>query len=122
MRWKNYKPGDRIFYKAYDGEIHSDIVLKVEELTYEENGCGQPYTVHYQELYVSELMVIENYNCLPQNSPEVKELLKKYKSYDKIKEKLVPDILDKLSLFSKNIQREFVSELIAKFGLSPSEF
>ena len=50
MRWKNYKPGDRIFYECYDGTINSDIVYKIEERTYINNG----YEVHYQMLYTDD--------------------------------------------------------------------
>ena len=75
MRWKKYKPGDRIFYECYDKSIGTDIVLSVEEKEYQSE---QGYPVKYQWLNIDKYSGIENYSCLPQNDPRVKELVKQY--------------------------------------------
>ena len=112
MRWKKYKPGDRIFYDCfYDKSIHTDIVLAVENSYYISD---QGYRVNYQELQVDDHMFIENYNCLPMNDPRVKELAKKYAAYDKAKEKLQETVLKLLEPFDLQMKQDFLKELQIK--------
>ena len=51
MRMKKYKPGDRVFYKCYDGSIKSSIVLGVED---EEYQSEKGKRVKYQWLKTDE--------------------------------------------------------------------
>ena len=111
MRWKKYKPGDRIFYKGYDRTINTDIVLSVEERTYKDE---KGYDVHYQWLDVDEYSGIENYNCLPYNSPEVKELRKLYAAFDRDRPKMIQQILDILSSYNSEMKRLLLKEIETK--------
>jgi len=115
MRYKNYKVGDRIFYKCWDGSIATDIVIKVEEKTYISDGG---WLIHYQKLTIWQeggcSDVVENYNCLPQNSPECKELVKKYKKFDKQKDSIVQSIIDILSPWDKQIQEDIIKSVQIK--------
>lgn len=110
MNWKKYKVGDRIFYKGLDGNtIYTDIVIKVEEKEYRaDNG----YMVKYQYLYTDECSTIENYNCIPLNSPELKDIKAQYALYDKKKHKLFASIKKLLTDFNKDIQIEALKELL----------
>ena len=111
MRWKKYKPGDRIFYKCYDGTISTGIVLRVEESSYK-NEKG--YDVHYQWLDIDEYSGIENYNCLPDNSPEVKELRKLYAAFDKARPTMIQQILDILSPYNSEMKKLVLKEIETK--------
>lgn len=111
MRWKKYKPGDRIFYKCYDGTISTDIVLSVEEKVYKDK---KGYDVHYQWLDIDEYSGIENYNCLPDNSLEVKELKKLYATFDKDKPEMVKQILDILSPYNSEMKKLLLKEIETK--------
>jgi hypothetical protein len=108
MRHREYKPGDRIFYKCFDGTIETDIVLEVKDSSYrDDNGKVVPF----KWLVVDEHSGIEDYNCLSYNSPEVKELRKQYNSFDKAKPKLIAAISKILSPYSKDLQESLLKEL-----------
>ena len=111
MRWKKYKPGDRIFYKRYDGTIGTDIVLRVEEKVYK-NEKG--YDVHYQWIDVDECSGIENYNCLPYNNPKVRKLKKQYDVFDKAKSEIIQQILDILSPYNSKMKKLIIKEIEIK--------
>ncbi len=111
MRWKKYKPGDRIFYKCYDGTIGTDIVICAEERVYKDE---KGYDVHYQWLDTDEYSGIENYNCLPDNSPEVKTLKKQYVVFDKARPKMIQQILDILSPYNSEIKKLVLKEVETK--------
>ena len=108
MRHREYKPGDRIFYKCFDGTIGTDIVLKVEDSSYTDD---KGRVVPFKWLKVDEYSGIEDYNCLSCNSLEVKELRKQYNSFDKAKPKLIEKILNLLSPYSKDLQESLLKEL-----------
>ena len=111
MRWKKYKPGDRVFYKCCDGTISTDIVLCVEERVYKDE---KGYDVHYQWLDTDEYSGIENYNCLPDNSLEVKELKKLYAAFDRDKPEMVKQILDILSPYNSEMKKLLLKEIETK--------
>lgn len=108
MRRREYKPGDRIFYKCFDGTIGTDIVLEVKDSSYrDDNGRVVPFKL----LVVDEYSGIEDYNCLSYNSPEVKELRKQYNSFDKAKPKLIEKILNLLSPYNIEMKKQLLREL-----------
>ena len=111
MRWKKYKPGDRIFYEYHDKSIGTDIVLSVEEKEYQSE---QGYPVKYQWLNIDEYSGIENYNCLPQNDPRVKELVKQYAAFDKAKPSIIQTISDLLAPYSIELKKQLLKEIEAK--------
>ena len=111
MRWKKYKPGDRVFYKCYDGTISTDIVLSVEEKVYKDE---KGYDVHYQWLNTDEYFGIENYSCLPDNSLEVKKLKKLYAAFDRDKPEMVKQILDILSPYNSEMKKLLLKEIETK--------
>ena len=111
MRWKNYKPGDRIFYECYDGTINSDIVYKIEKRTYINNG----YEVHYQMLYTDDYSAIENYNCLPLNSPKLKEIKERYTIFDKKKDSIIKAVLNILEPFDNKLKKLLLKEIELKY-------
>ena len=108
MRWKKYKPGDRVFYKCYDGSIKSSIVLGVED---EECLSEKGNRVKYQWLKTDEYSGIENFNCLPDNSPELKEIKKKYAYYDKMRASMVSSIESILYPLSNELKVELLTEI-----------
>ena len=108
MRHREYKPGDRIFYKCFDGTIGTDIVLKVEDSSYTDD---KGRVVPFKWLKVDEYSGIEDYNCLSYNSPEVKELRKQYNSFDKAKPKLIADISKILSPYNSEMKKQLLKEL-----------
>lgn len=113
MRWKKYKPGDRIFYEGYDGSIESSIVLEVEEKEYE---ADKGYPVKYQWLKTDEYTGIENYCCLPINSPKIKDIKEKYVFYDKKKPTLIASIEKVLSPLTYELKIELLKELQVKLS------
>lgn len=112
MRYKKYKPGDRIFYECYpDNHIETSIVASVEDKVYQSE---QGYPVHYQWLNIDKYTGTENYSCLPQNDPRVKEQAKKYAAYDKAKEILQETVLKLLEPYTLKIKQDFLKELQIK--------
>lgn len=109
MRRKRYNVGDRIFYECYGGSIESDIVISIEEQSYI-NDSGN--TVNYQQLILWEeggcSSCIENYSCLPENDPRCKDLRKKYRLFDRKKDKIVNSITNILSPWDERIQDEIL--------------
>jgi len=119
MRYKKYKVGDRIFYKCWDGSIETDIVIKVQDEVYEVgSGWDKLTPFHYQWLTLWEegncSTGIENYNCLPQNSPEYKEFAKKYAKFDRQKDNIINSIMKILSPWDKSIQQDILKLLEIK--------
>lgn len=93
-RTKQKKVGDRIFYEYFDGTIGTAIIKKIEYAEYKESqGYGEPdKVVKYKKYYTGVNMSIENYNCLSDNDPRVKE-------YCKGKKLITADFADKLRKF-----------------------
>lgn len=93
-RTKQRKVGDRIFYERYDGAIGTAIIKKIEDAEYKESqGYGKPdKVVKYKEYYTGINEVIEDYNCLSDNDPRVKE-------YCKGKKFITADFADELRKF-----------------------
>lgn len=87
MCTRDYKVGDRIFYDEYpSGKVCTDIVKRVEEESYlDDKGKEIPYKwlIVWESGNCSS--GIEDYNCLPYSGPRVKDLIKKYKRFDKEK-------------------------------------
>lgn len=108
-----YKPGDRIFYEWYsDKHIYSQIVIDVSEESYlDDRGRKHPYQwlTLWREGNCSS--GIENYNCLSPNDPKVKELAKKYAKFDKQKDSIMDSLLNILSPWEKEIQKEIIDLL-----------
>lgn len=77
-RTKQRKVGDRIFYEKYDGTIGTATIKKIEDAEHEESqGYGKPYkVVKYKMYYTGVNTAIEDYNCLSDNDPRVKEFRK----------------------------------------------
>ena len=118
MLYKKYKPGDRIFYKNFfNDNIETGIVLKVQDQKYtSEKG----YDVNYQLLTLWESengncsSCIENYSCLPQNSPEYKEASKKYRLFDLKKDSIIDSLMNIIGKWDKPIQEDILSLLELK--------
>lgn len=93
-RTKQRKVGDRIFYECYDGTIGTAIIKKIEDAEYKESqGYGKPdKVVKYKKYYTGVYESIENYNCLSDNDPRVKE-------YCKGKKFITADYADELRQF-----------------------
>lgn len=76
-RTKKRKVGDRIFYEKYDGTIGTATIKKIEptESSFDKKGNylrnGKKYKFNYYHTGVNT--VIEDYNCLSDNDPRVKE-------------------------------------------------
>lgn len=111
-----YKVGDRIFYESYpDGCIYSEIVIDVREEFYlDDRGRKHPYQwlTLWREGNCSS--GIEDYNCLSPNDPKVKELAKKFKGFDKQKDSIINSIMEILSPWEKEIQKEIIDLLKSK--------
>ena len=110
---KNYKIGDRIFYKSYcDGCIYSKIVIDVEEKFYfDEKGKKIPYQWLTLWRDGNASTGIENYSCLSPNNPKVKEIAKKFAKFDKQKDSIMDSLLNILSSWGKEIQEEIIELL-----------
>ena len=110
---KKYKVGDRIFYEYYDdGTIGSSIILEVEDKSYlDDRGKKIPYQwlTLWREGNCSS--GIENYNCLSPNDPKVKELAKKFAKFDKQKDSIMDSLLNILSPWGKETQKEIIELL-----------
>lgn len=113
MSRKEYKVGDRIFYECYpSGEVGTAIIKRIENKSYrDDNGKEIPFKWLILQESGSYSVGIEDYNCLPYNNPRVKELIKKYKKFDKEKDNIVESIVEILSPYDKSIQEEVI-ELI----------
>lgn len=119
MRRKEYKVGDRIFYETYPKkEICTAIVKRVRREYYiDDKGKEIPYK--WLVLWESENCSsgIEDYSCLPYNDPRVKELIKKYKKFDKKKDNIVESIVKMLSPYDKSVQEEAIELVKIKFNI-----
>lgn len=93
-RTKQRKVGDRIFYEMYDGTIGTATIKKIEDAEYKESqGYGKPdKVVKYKKYYTGVNEVIEDYECLSDNDPRVKE-------YCKGKKFITADFTDELRKF-----------------------
>ena len=113
-----YKVGDRIFYEYYDdGTIGSSIILEVEDKSYlDDRGRKHPYQwlTIWREGNCSS--GIENYNCLSPNDPKVKELAKKFVKFDKQKDSIMDSLLNILSPWEEEIQKEIIDLLKSKIN------
>ena len=117
-----YKIGDRIFYESYaDGRIYSEIVIDVEEKSYLDDR-GRKHLYQWLTLWRdgSCSTGIENYNCLSPKDPKVKELAKKFAKFDKQKDSIIDSIMDILSSWEKEIQKEIIELLKLKIDASKS--
>lgn len=77
-RTKQRKVGDRIFFEKYNGTIGTAIIKKIEDAEYKEpQGYGKPdKVVKYKKYHTGVDVSIEDYNCLSDNDPRVKEFCK----------------------------------------------
>lgn len=93
-RTKQRKVGDRIFYEKFNGEIGTAIIKKIEDAEYKESqGYGKPdKVVKYKKYYTGFNEYIEDYGCLSDNDPRVKE-------YCKGKKFISSDFADELRQF-----------------------
>ena len=93
-RTKQRKVGDRIFYEYSDGSIGTAIIKKIESTEYKESqGYGKPAkVVKYKKFYTGVHASIEDYECLSDNDPRVKE-------YCKGKKFITADFADELRKF-----------------------
>jgi hypothetical protein len=114
MRHKEYKKGDRIFYECYDGTIGTSIVLDTEDRVYE---SIDDKPIKFKMLKTGPYTSIEDYSCLPMSDPRVKELIKKYKKFDKEKGKVMGKILELVSPYEKEAQEEILTTLKAMLGI-----
>lgn len=95
-RTKQRKVGDRIFYEKYDGTIGTATIKKIDptESPFDKKGNyfknGKKYKFNYY--HTSDTAVIEDYNCLYDNDPRVKE-------YCKGKKFITSDFADELRQF-----------------------
>lgn len=95
-RTKKRNVGDRIFYECYNGTIGTATIKKVEpsETVFDKKGNylgnGRKYKFNYY--HTSDTEAIEDYNCLSDNDPRVKE-------YCKGKKFITADFADELRKF-----------------------
>lgn len=77
-RTKKRKVGDRIFYEKWDGTIGTAIIKKIQDSEYRESrGYGKAEkVVKFKEYHTGKYSYIEDYNCLSDNDPRVKEFRK----------------------------------------------
>ena len=119
MRRKEYKVGDRIFYETYpDKEVCTDTIKRVKNDFYlSDNGKEIPFKwlVLWEDGSCSS--GIEDYNCLPDNDPRVKELTKKFKDFDKNKEDILNSIYEMVYQYDKLAQIELIDLLKIKFNI-----
>jgi len=79
-RTKKRKVGDRIFYEKYDGTIGTATIKEIEprESVFNKKGeylgVGKKFKFNYY--HTSDTEAIEDYNCLSDNDPRVKEYRK----------------------------------------------
>lgn len=119
MRRKEYKVGDRIFYETYpDKEVCTAIIKRIKDDFYlSDNNREIPFKwlVLWEDGNCSS--GIEDYNCLSENDPRVKELAKKFKDFDKNKEDIVNSIYERVSQYDKLAQIELIDLLKIKFNI-----
>ena len=109
---KNYKIGDRVFYECYDGSVGSSIVIAIKAESYlDDRGREHPY--QWLELWRDGNCSsgIEDYNCLSPSNPKVKELAKKFAKFDKQKDSIMDSLLNILSPWEKETQKEIIDLL-----------
>lgn len=109
---KNYKIGDRVFYKCFDESIKSSIVIDVKEESYlDDKGRKHPYQwlTLWRDGNCSS--GIENYNCLSPSNPKCRELAKKFAKFDKQKDSIIDSLLNILSPWGKETQKEIIELL-----------
>lgn len=91
---KKVNIGDRIYFEYYDGTIGAETIKEIIPKS-STNSIGKEF--HYNIYRLSKYSAIEDYNCLSEDNPKVKEYIKseqiKLKSqlnslYDFIKDKL----------------------------------
>ena len=87
-RTKKRKVGDRIFYEKYDGTIGTAIIKRIEHVIEFRDGK----VFEYNEYYTGVNTTIEDYNCLSDNDPRVKE-------FQKGKKFITADFADELRKF-----------------------
>lgn len=80
-RTKQRKVGDRIFYQNYDGTIDSAIIKRIEpvvdiHMDKYGNRLKGGKVFKRNEYYTGVNTVIEDYNCLSDNDPRVKDFCK----------------------------------------------
>lgn len=95
-RTKQRKVGDRIFYEHFDGTIGTATIKKIEsaESPFNKEGYylknGKKHKFNYY--HTSDTEAIEDYNCLSDKDPRVKE-------YCKGKKFITADFADELRKF-----------------------
>lgn len=95
-RTKQRKVGDRVFFECFDGTIGTATIKKIEptESPFDKKGNylrnGKKHKFNYY--YTGVNTVIEDYNCLSDNDPRVKE-------YCKGKKFISSDFADELRRF-----------------------
>lgn len=119
MSRKKYKVGDRIFYELYPSkEVETAIIKRIEDQSYiDDNGKEIPFKwfVLWESGNCSS--GIEDYSCLSYNDPRVKEIIKKYKKFDKEKDNIVESIVKMMSPYDKFLQKELIELLKIKFNI-----
>lgn len=115
MRTRQYKPGDRIFYEDFDGNICTDIVKRVVPDSYE-NTVGKD--IKFNRLITDEgdgwEMSIEDYSCLSPRNPKCKELVKKYKTFDKHRDEIIESFMKIIKPFDIEVKKEIIDLLKLK--------
>lgn len=119
MAKKHYKPGDRIFYEDFEGNICTDIVKRVEPDFYLDENDKK---FKFNNLIIEEVdnksghvkMCIEDYSCLSQRNPKCKEIAKKYKLFDKQRDKILDSIMDIIKPFDNEVKKEIIDLLKVK--------
>lgn len=119
MKRKNYKVGDRIFYETYPNrEICTDTIKRIEDKFYlSDKGRKMPFKwlVLWESGNCSS--GIEDYNCLPDNDPRVKELSKGLKEFDKEKKNIIDSIVNILSPYGSLAQIEVIDLLKIRLNI-----
>lgn len=79
-RTKRRKVGERIFYEIYDETIGTATIKKIEpsESVFDKKGnyLGNGKKHKFNYYHTSDTEAIEDYNCLSDNDPRVKEFCK----------------------------------------------
>ena len=118
MARKKCKVGDRVFFELPGGDIETAIVLEVEEQSYiNDYGKEIPYLWLTTDKSDNFTMGIEDYNCLSASNPKCKELVAKYKKFDKKKDEIVNSILEIMSPWERAIQSEIIDTLKLKLHI-----
>lgn len=119
MPKKQYKPGDRIFYEDFEGNICTDIVKRVEPDFYLDENNKK---IKFNNLIIEEVenerghaqMCIEDYSCLSSRNPKCKELVKKYKTFDKHRDKIIESFMKIMEPFDIEVKKEIIDLLKLK--------